>query len=450
MKPVPVLVGTRELKVELEQLRDEGRDVTRLEPEFRRLLRRDLGKPAAQLAAQDLFAAIPKLPAARGYEFVEPSDLAGIRKQRPRAPKTPQFRMTDRALLDRLHGAWLGRCAGCLLGKPVEGIRSHQLWPYLKATRQYPLGGYISPKAPKKTFERCGIDDSRRQRLNIPFTAGCMPEDDDTNYTIVGLALLKNHGRDFTPQHVGDFWLRNIPYYHVCTAERVAYRNLSMGLAPPASAVTWNPYREWIGAQIRADFFGYVAAGNPALAAEFAWRDASISHVRNGVYGEMWVAAMLAAAPMLDDPAAVIKAGLAQVPRRCRLARQIERVAACRRAGLSAAEMEADIHQRWDEANPHHWCHTISNAEIVAMALLWGELDFGRTVSIAVQACFDTDCNGATAGSVAGMMLGAKRLPARWIGPLHDTLETGVAGYYRVRVSDLAGQTLDLRRKTLR
>ena len=450
MRTVPFLLAKHDFMCELEQLRDEGRDVRSVEPAFKRLARRDLTAPAAQAAAQELLAAVEKLPMVKGYEFVEPSDLPGIRKQRPRGARKPRQRMSGRALLDRLLGAWLGRCAGCLLGKPVEGIRSNQLWPYLKDTGQYPLDGYISPKAPTKVFRKNNIDEHRRKRLQIPFTAGCMPEDDDTNYTVTGLAIMKRHGRDFTPQDVGAFWHDNIPLSHVCTAENIAYRNMAMGIKPPRSATYLNPCREWIGAQIRADFFGYVAVGDPALAAEFAWRDACISHVKNGIYGEMWVAAMLAAAPALADPADVIKAGLAQIPRKCRLAKQVRYVMDCRKSGMSAAEMEADIHARWDEGNRHHWVHTISNAEIVAMGLLWGELDFGRSVSIAVQACLDTDCNGATVGSVVGMMLGAKKLPPKWIRPLHNTLKTGIVGYNVVKISDLAKETLRLHKKNTR
>ena len=87
-----------------------------------------------------------------------------------------------------------------------------------------------------------------------------------------------------------------------------------LAIAPPHSATHRNPYREWIGAQIRGDFFGYAMPGRPGRAAELAWRDACISHVRNGIYGEMWVAAMVAAAAVTDDPRAVVAEGLAQVP----------------------------------------------------------------------------------------------------------------------------------------
>ena len=60
------------------------------------------------------------------------------------------------------------------------------------------------------------------------------------------------------------------------------------------------------------------------------------------------------------------------------------------------------------------------------------------------DAWIDTDCNGATAGSVLGLMLGSSALPKNWIAPLRDTLQTGVAGYHNVKISDIARETVDL------
>jgi ADP-ribosylglycohydrolase len=60
----------------------------------------------------------------------------------------------------------------------------------------------------------------------------------------------------------------------------------------------------------------------------------------------------------------------------------------------------------WDEYNQHHWCHTISNAQVVTIALLWSGGEFESAVTKSVWPGFDTDCNGATVGSVMGMILG--------------------------------------------
>ncbi len=98
-------------------------------------------------------------------------------------------------------------------------------------------------------------------------------------------------------------------------------------------------------------------------------------------------------------------------------------------------------------ANEHYgWVHAIPNAAIIAGSLLWGDGDYQQSITLAVAAGGDTDSNGATVGSAAGALVGASRLPLSWIGPLHDTLRTSVAGLGSVRITDLAERTARLAR----
>lgn len=220
-------------------------------------------------------------------------------------------------------GAWSGRISGCLLGKPVEGYRLERLLPLLKETGNYPLKRYIC---------RRDFSDELVQRLDI-WTQACWadnlqgfsPMDDDTNYTVFALKLLEEYGQDFTPDDVLEGWLSWLPMFATCTAERAAYRNAASGLTAPETATWRNPYREWIGAQIRGDLFGYVCPGDPERAAALAFRDASVSHVKNGIYGEMFIAAMLAAAAVCSDVTTVIEAGLDEIPEASRLRRDVEK-----------------------------------------------------------------------------------------------------------------------------
>jgi hypothetical protein len=69
-----------------------------------------------------------------------------------------------------------------------------------------------------------------------------------------------------------------------------------------------NDYNEWIGAQIRADLYGWVCPGRPALAAELARRDASLSHRGEGVHGAAFIAALGAAIPATANLGAAIDA----------------------------------------------------------------------------------------------------------------------------------------------
>jgi ADP-ribosylglycohydrolase len=438
----------KELHIELDQASEEGKDISGLKEAIEAIQALPEDDPQREVRAGELLDRTLQLPVRDTYAYVEVSDLEGIRASRP----ADRFKQDQRAdgdrLRDQMYGAWLGRCAGCLLGQPVEGWRRERLTGLLRDSGNYPISYYLSSELPETLIDQYQIKNRGQvyggTYINWINNVKHMVEDDDTNYTILGLAILEKYGYDFSPDDVAEAWLMNLPLLHVCTAERVAYKNLVNLIEPPRSASYRNVYREWIGAQIRADFFGYANPGNPEKAAEMAWRDASISHVKNGIYGEMWVAAMLAAAAITDDLQEIIQAGLGEIPEKSRLAEDINLVVSWKKEGIAWEEGIERIHRRYDESNPHHWCHINSNAMIVALGLLFGELDFEKSIGIAVSAAFDTDCNGATVGSIIGMIHGAKQLPEKWIAPLNDMIKSGVDGFGLIKISELAERTVSI------
>jgi ADP-ribosylglycohydrolase len=431
-----------DLRTEQQQLADEGRDTSSVELEFTRLLADDVLEDSQfQRAMDELLDKTRLLPMRQDYRYVEPSDLETIRTQRSAGPRVLAITPSEAIRRDHIAGAWLGRCAGCLLGKPLEGALRPRLRQLLDHFGYEEIPDYIW-RLPGLTEEDCA-----NFGWQSPWSyrnTDCFPGDDDTNYTVMGMLLVKQKGINFKPSDMADFWLENIPLLRTCTAERVAYRNFTNHIEPPDSAVVRNPYREWIGARIRADFFGYVALGQPELAAELAWRDASISHVKNGIYSAMWVAAMLAAAMSQTDVRRIIEIGLTEIPEKSRLFEAITEILNRHAAGDSYSETVPYIHQRWDETRAHHWCHAISNAQIVAMGLLYGEGDYEKAITRTALACFDTDCNSATVGSIMGMMLGAKALPEKWTGVMNDTIHTDLPGYQTTRISKLAEEMFQI------
>jgi len=419
---------------EITQRREEGCDVGEIEGELREILAMGASEERDR-RLEKLWERLESLPVRDDFPFEEPSDLEGIREGRPSGPRKLPVRLSEAELYDKIYGAWLGRCAGCLLGKPVEGRSRGEIERYLRLGGAYPLRDY---------FPRLEVPESEgnlslkgRGRVFLGEIDG-MPHDDDIDYTVLGLHILEEKGLDFTTEDIADQWLDHLPFRCVHTAERIAYRNLVNGLRPPETALHMNPFREWIGAQIRADAWGYAVPGSPELAAELAFRDSALSHVKNGIYGEMFVSAMISAAFVMDDVEEVIRVGLSEIPEGSRLAEAV-------RYTLGLKGRASSWEEAWDRImgryGHYSGVHTINNAAMVMLGLLYGEGDFGRSICISVMCGLDTDCNGATTGSIMGVMLGAKALPDEWTGPLNDKLETFVAGFDERRISKLAERT---------
>ncbi len=419
------------LQVEYQQAIDEGLAVEPYKDLFFAVSRLPKSEIKAKLG-DVLFEIVASAKSKSDYPYIEPSNLEQIRELRKNFEMV--FPMTKIALEEKIHGAWVGRICGCMLGKTVEGIRTNELVPFLKETDNYPMRRYIY---------RSDITKEIVEKYSFGFVGRCyadeidgMPIDDDTNYVILAQEIIEQYGRDFTPFDVAQAWLKYQGKDAYCTAERVAYCNFVNGFYPPESAVYKNPYREWIGAQIRGDYFGYINPGNPELAAEMAWRDASVSHIKNGIYGEMFVAAMIAVAAVTDNVEQIIRGGIAQIPYTSRLYKEIISVLDAFRGGVSQKKCFDMIHDKYDEYSAHGWCHAIPNAMIVVASLLYGGGDYGTSICLAVETGFDTDCNGATVGSVLGMANGIRSVSEYWTKPFKDTLNTSVFGVGKVKISD--------------
>lgn len=403
----------------------------------------------------------------KDFPFQEPGDLETIRALRPTNRPGLSTTFDDDELADKMYGAWLGRCAGCALGKPVETIGlkpGAPAWAALKryltaiSPEEWPLRDYFPRHSPAEA-EMPPLSSEPSTREHIAY----METDDDIRYTVLGQVLLRQSGAGFTTADLAGLWFARLPYRSVCTAETQAYRNLVLEAVfhptPPAPyfeenwdwvATHLNPYREWIGAQIRVDSYGYAAPGRPELAAEFAWRDARLSHVKTGIYGAMFCAAMIAASFATTDVRTIIEAGLAEIPATSRLCDAMRKVIAiCERHGCAFANFETIFDEVHSLLGHYSTVHTINNAGLCVVALLLSGGDFHKGITTAVMGGWDTDCNGATVGSIVGAISGARLAPSHWTARLNDTLNSEIIGYHPIAISECARRAVEIARKIL-
>ncbi|MEU9647113.1 ADP-ribosylglycohydrolase family protein [Streptomyces sp. NPDC048188] len=380
--------------------------------------------PALRRLAEDLLDELALLPDPSAD--AEPTDLGRIRALCPDWPAPlPGARVSPA----QLEAAWLGRAVGCLLGKPVEKLPLTGIRLLGRAAGNWPPAGYFTARGVPGELLAAYPWNRRSAPTSLAENIDGMPEDDDLNYPLLGLLLLQRHGRAFTTADVARVWLDELPPGRTFTAERVALRNLLSGVEPPRTARHRNPFREWIGALIRADVHGWTRPGDPGAAAEQAHRDATLTHTSAGVHAAMFAAAVIAtAAGGRHDVHACLRTGLAVVPPGSRLARAVRHAVRLASAHDDFDTVVDELHAVHSPA--HHWVHAVPNTALIAAALTHADGDFTGSVSRAVSGGWDTDSNGATVGGVAGLLAGSPAaLPEHWTAPLKNRLATSVGDF---------------------
>ena len=432
------------LSRQLTVLYTQGYDITDLSAQLEAL---PDSYDAIHSFAKEIVSSISKRP---DYPYNEPDSLADILFESPNRKKIiKKPSNSGYSLRDRIAGAVHGRIAGCILGKPFEmGLKLPEIRTYLKGTGNWMLTDFVPDYSPTQT-RNLRRDCLESMKGHIQYAQ----EDDDINYFVVGLLVLEQYGSSFSSSDVARMWLKCLPYNWCWGSEREFYCRLTslypdqeQELILPENqellqfTSLFNTGEEMIGAMIRADAYGLANPGNPEKAAKTAWCDAIMTHKKTGLYASMWVAGTIAAALYLDNPIEAIECGLEQIPANSRFAE-------CVRTSLAWALADKDWLNTWEKIE-ERWGYlghagTMNETAAIVNALVHsigesGQVEFQKAICITVMQGYDTDCSGATAGCIAGALIGLSQLPNRWIKPFNDTFYSSVAGYRGTSIIELS------------
>jgi hypothetical protein len=148
----------------------------------------------------------------------------------------------------------------------------------------------------------------------------------------------------------------------------------------------------------------------------------------DGYYGGLYVAAMYSLAFIEKDVTRLVEAALRVIPPQSAYAQTIRTVIRGHRDNPNDWKSTwLEVQKKWGRDvgcpegvfTPFNIDAKVNSAWVV-MGLLYGNGDFGRTVSVSTRCGDDSDCNPATAGGILGTMIGYEKIPEVWRQGLAD------------------------------
>jgi len=308
------------------------------------------------------------------------------------------IKLNRQKYLDKLHACWLGKNIGGTLGAPYEGKRTFQN-----------ITDFATPKG-----------------QNYP--------NDDLDLQLVWLAAIE----DVTPAYfstktLAEYWMDWIPPH--CNEYGIAKSNLRIGLLPPMSGEIDNDkWKTSNGAWIRSEIWASLCPGVVDTAVKYAVMDAMVDHGLNeGTYAEIFTATIESAAYVESNIRKLIEYGLKKIPEDCRVAQTVRLVMECYDKGIEYSQTREKVVEFNKDLG---WFQAPGNLGFVAIGLLYGEGDFRNSVLYAINCGDDSDCTGATVGSIMGIVGGTQSIPEEWKEFVGDNIVTAfINGMYSHRIA---------------
>lgn len=268
---------------------------------------------------------------------------------------------------DKIYGCWLGKAIGGTMGLATEGVKEFANLPL-----KYPDG---------------------------------IEANDDLDLQLVWLDLLKEKGVRITSDDLAERWAKNTAYY--VDEYNVVTANIRARLRPPVTGYYNNWFTQGMGAPIRSEIWACITPGRPEAAAYYAYQDASVDHWGEGVYGEIFLAALESMAFEESNLRVLISDAAEFIPQSSQVFEVAQLSIQCFTKGLTLYESREKILARFGR---HNFTDCIQNIGFILLGLLYGEGDFLKTIISAINCGYDGDCTGATSGSIMGIILGRQQI----------------------------------------
>lgn len=267
---------------------------------------------------------------------------------------------------------------------------------------------------------------------------GVLPND-DLELQLVWLNAAERYGKEVNAKILGEYWLSYI------TAEISEYgtgmNNMKAGICPPLSGWYHNHNKDSNGAFIRSEIWACLAPGHPEIATRYAREDAIVDHADEGLYGELFCAAVESAAFCESDMHKLVEIGLSYIPDDCAVAGAIRLAIKCYEDGLDWKAARKKMLQtypgsfgayngyKYSDPEPDVPTGELgfdvpSNIGIMMIGWIYGEGDFSKSICIAAGCCEDGDCTAGTLGSILGIIGGTEIIDEKWLAPIGDEIKT--------------------------
>lgn len=314
------------------------------------------------------------------------------------------MKMNMNTYRDKVRACFLGKNIGGTIGMPFEGLRG-------------------------------AVDlDYYTHDLSL----GVLPND-DLDLQLVWLSAAEKYGVALNADLLAEYWLTYV------TADwseyGVAKSNLRAGLPVGEANRYKNIHKDSCGCFIRSELWACLAPGRPEIAVKFAFEDGIIDHADDGLWGEIFFAAVQSAAFVENDLRKLIDIGLSYIPADSGMALGIKTALDCYDSGVDwkaarkkilqtvtgafGLQMGKYINGVEDDIPETGFGYDApSNVGLTIMSALYAEGDFSKAVCIAAGSGEDADCTAGTVGALMGIIGGTACIDEKWLVPIGDTIKT--------------------------